>query len=240
MCQQVSHPQVEYAAPALHAPAKPYGVETRVSEGSSTSAESENAPFSPSLRAPSSKLHRTNATPSTGASAPSTSDMHLVAESPLSPTLAARRQDVPAPSFLESKTTSGIWSHIPTPLADRPTQYRPMPIIDFESTANAADRSWADETEDEFPVVRAKEVVGEKKEEWRKVDRAKKGKGVRTTKTAPPVRSERGSEGEAKRRVTSRARRIAAPAPKEKSLSRGPSQSRSESPDPLDLLSPPQ
>uniref|UniRef100_A0A0K3CQZ3 BY PROTMAP: gi/342319148/gb/EGU11098.1/ Pol-like protein [Rhodotorula glutinis ATCC 204091] n=1 Tax=Rhodotorula toruloides TaxID=5286 RepID=A0A0K3CQZ3_RHOTO len=121
MRQQVSHLPDEYAAPALHASAKSDGVETRVSEGPSSIAETENAPFSPSFHAPASKLYRTSTTPSTGASALSTSDMVLVGESPLSPTLAARRQEDPAPSFLESETTSGFWSHNPTPLDKRPT-----------------------------------------------------------------------------------------------------------------------
>ncbi|KAL7336317.1 hypothetical protein BJY59DRAFT_67952 [Rhodotorula toruloides] len=137
MRQQVSHPQVEYAPPALHAPAKSDGVETRVSKEPSTFAETRDAPHLPLLCAPSNNPYRTDLTPSTGASAPSTSDTLLVAESPLSPTLAARRQS-PLP-FLESETTSGIWTHVPTPLADRPTQYRAMPIINFESMASEAD-----------------------------------------------------------------------------------------------------
>ncbi|EGU12008.1 Pol-like protein [Rhodotorula toruloides ATCC 204091] len=111
MRQQVSHPQVEYAPPALHAPAKSSGVEARVSEDPSPLAETKDAPFSPSLQAPTNDLYRTDSTPLTGASAPSTSGMNLVGESPLSPTIAARRQDHPTPSYLESEFTSGIWSH---------------------------------------------------------------------------------------------------------------------------------
>ncbi|BGP11035.1 hypothetical protein JCM10049v2_006932 [Rhodotorula toruloides] len=191
MRQQVCHPPIAYAAPTLHAPAKSDGVESRVSEDPSPIAEPGNAPLSPSLRAPTDDLYRTDSTPSTGASAPSTSDMVLAGKSPLSPTLAARRQ-TPA-SFLESESTSGIWSHIPTPLAHRPTQYCPMPLIDFEPSSEA-DGSWADQTKEEFPVAKAKEEVGEKKEEWRKVIWVKKGKEVRTTKTAAPAQSQQGSE----------------------------------------------
>ncbi|GAA6043786.1 hypothetical protein NBRC10512_004513 [Rhodotorula toruloides] len=182
---------------------------------------------------------------SAGASAPSTSDMILVGNSPLSPTLAACRQSLkkdkifpslfPAfasfyPGFLllptASETTSGIWSHVPTPLANRPTQYRPMPIVDFEPTTSeaegGADRSWADKTEAEFPIAKAKEEGGEKKEESRKVDRSKKGKEGKATRATLLAKNERGNEGEAKRSVPPRARRIVAPAQKEKSLPREP------------------
>ncbi|BGP32996.1 hypothetical protein JCM10296v2_004785 [Rhodotorula toruloides] len=75
------------------------GIEARVSEDSSFSPDSRNAPASPALRA-SPITNHLDATPSTGASAPSTSDLVLVVESPLSSTLAARRQEAPAPSFL--------------------------------------------------------------------------------------------------------------------------------------------
>ncbi|PRQ72333.1 hypothetical protein AAT19DRAFT_9672 [Rhodotorula toruloides] len=222
MRQQVSHLPDEYAAPALHASAKSDGVETRVSEGPSSIAETENAPFSPSFHAPASKLYRTSTTPSTGASALSTSDMVLVGESPLSPTLAARRQEDPAPSFLESETTSGFWSHNPTPLDKRPTQYRPMPIIDFKPSLDEADRLWAVKTKEEFPMMKGKkeetrnELKGEKrqKEEGKKIDRSKEGKAEKTTGAATQRRGEQGVDVEVKRKVTTRARRLAAPVPK--------------------------
>ncbi|GAA6032095.1 hypothetical protein NBRC10512_000404, partial [Rhodotorula toruloides] len=242
MRQQVSHPQVEYAAPALHAPAKSDGVETRVSEEPSPSAEPKDAPHLPSLHAPTNNPYRIDLTPSTGASASSTSNMLLVGDSPLSPTLAARRQS-PSP-FLEFDTTSGIWSHVPTPLVDRPTQYRTMPIIDFESTPSEADKSWADETEEAFPVAKVvasmnkKERKGEKSEEeekgWKKVEKGK----LRKTKPLPPA-TKRASDGkEEGKRMATRARRIVQPKT-EAFLRTKPSQSRPESPDPLDLLFPP-
>ncbi|GAA6058148.1 hypothetical protein NBRC10513_004921 [Rhodotorula toruloides] len=205
----------------------------------------ENTPFLPSLRAPSTELYRTKATLSTGASAPSTSDMHLIAESPLSPTIAARHQDAPAPSFPESEPTSGIWLHIPLPCPDplTPTQYAKMPIIEFELTSSEADMSWAGETEEAFSMVtnvREKEKEGEEREgeekEWRRAGKAK----VRETKP-PPVatRGASGGRGLEGKRTTSRARRVVRPKTKE-ILRTKPSQSRSESPDPLDLLSPTQ
>ncbi|KAJ8294879.1 putative RNA-directed DNA polymerase from transposon BS [Rhodotorula toruloides] len=219
MRQQVSHPPVEYAAPALHAPAMSDGVETRVSEEHSPSAEPKNAPLSPSLHAPTNNLYRTDLTPSTGASAPSTSDMNIAGESPLSPTLAARRQETPAPTYPESESTSGIWSHIPTPLADRQTQYRPMPIIEFKSTASETDRSWADQTEEEFPMpavmtsgkasgkAREDEEREEEEKGWKKV-----GKG-KTRETRPPAAAAKGaSDGkDESRKMTTRARRVAQP-----------------------------
>ncbi|BGO91184.1 hypothetical protein NBRC10512v2_003452 [Rhodotorula toruloides] len=219
MRQQVSHPPVEYAAPALHAPAMSDGVETRVSEEHSPSAEPKNAPLSPSLHAPTNNLYRTDLTPSTGASAPSTSDMNIAGESPLSPTLAARRQETPAPTYPESESTSGIWSHIPTPLADRQTQYRPMPIIEFKSTASETDRSWADQTEEEFPMpavmtsgkasgkAREDEAREEEEKGWKKV-----GKG-KTRETRPPAAAAKGaSDGkDESRKMTTRARRVAQP-----------------------------
>ncbi|BGO91185.1 hypothetical protein NBRC10512v2_003453 [Rhodotorula toruloides] len=195
------------------------GVETRVSEEHSPSAEPKNAPLSPSLHAPTNNLYRTDLTPSTGASAPSTSDMNIAGESPLSPTLAARRQETPAPTYPESESTSGIWSHIPTPLADRQTQYRPMPIIEFKSTASETDRSWADQTEEEFPMpavmtsgkasgkAREDEAREEEEKEWKKV-----GKG-KTRETRPPAAAAKGaSDGkDESRKMTTRARRVAQP-----------------------------
>ncbi|EMS18075.1 uncharacterized protein RHTO_07069 [Rhodotorula toruloides NP11] len=244
MRQQVSHPQVEYAPPALHAPAKSDGVETRVSKEPSTFAETRDAPHLPLLCAPSNNPYRTDLTPSTGASAPSTSDTLLVAESPLSPTLAARRQS-PLP-FLESETTSGIWTHVPTPLADRPTQYRAMPIINFESMASEADKSWAVETEEAFPMTRSEskeerrepEVEGGEVDGWKKVEKSRKGKETATRATST-AKGEQGKKKGAKGKVLSRARRVAVLAPK-KELRTKESQSRPESPDPLDLLSPSQ
>ncbi|GAA6045617.1 hypothetical protein NBRC10513_005035 [Rhodotorula toruloides] len=172
--------------------------------------------------------------------------MHLVAKSPISPTLAARRQDPPVPSFLKSETTSGIWSHVPTPLADRPAQYRPMPIIDFKSTASDADVSWADETEEAFPSTRTeltkerKEAKGEggAEEKWRNVERLRKGKEA-STRTTAAAKGERDETKGVKGKVLSRARRVAAPVPKME-LRAKEGQSRPEFPDPLDLLSPPQ
>ncbi|BGO99550.1 hypothetical protein JCM10021v2_003225 [Rhodotorula toruloides] len=207
--------------------------------------QTKDAPFSPSLQAPTNDLYRTDSTPLTGASAPSTSGMNLVGESPLSPTIAARRQDHPTPSYLESEFTSGIWSHVPTPLHERPTQYRPMRIIDFKSTTSEADRSWADETEAEFPSTRT-EAKKEKTEEgneggeekkWKKVEKSRKGKA--STRATTAAQGERAGEEGAKGKVMSRARQVAVPAAKEE-LRTKESQSRSESPDPLDLLSPSQ
>ncbi|BGP74074.1 RasGAP protein [Rhodotorula toruloides] len=213
---------------------------------SAGATETKDTPGSPSLHAPTNDLYRVDSTPSTGASAPSTSDMVLVAESPLSPKLVTRRKEAPSPSSLNSEPTSGFWSHVPTPLSERPTQYRPMPIIDFEPTSSEVDKSWVDKTEETFPVVRTdrkedrreSEGEGGKEEKWKKVEKARKGKeaSLRTTTAAQGERvGKEGAEGE----VRSRARRVAAPAPKEE-LRAKESQSRPESPDPLDFLSPPQ
>ncbi|EMS22840.1 reverse transcriptase [Rhodotorula toruloides NP11] len=156
-----------------------------------------NAPVSPSRRAQTTTNHHIDATPSTGASAPSTSNMNLADDSPLSPTLAARRQDASAPPYLESEPTSGIWSHIPSPLADRPTQYRAMPIIEFESTPSEANQSWADETEKAFPTSKAAVVTSGKRreseeeksegKEWRTVGK------VKTRVPKPPPVTARGA-----------------------------------------------
>uniref|UniRef100_A0A0K3CPZ3 BY PROTMAP: gi/342318905/gb/EGU10861.1/ Pol-like protein [Rhodotorula glutinis ATCC 204091] n=2 Tax=Rhodotorula toruloides TaxID=5286 RepID=A0A0K3CPZ3_RHOTO len=93
-------------------------LKARVSEDSSCSAETKDTPGSPSLHAPTNDLYRVDSTPSTGASAPSTSDMVLVAESPLSPKLVTRRKEAPSPSSLNSEPTSGFWSHVAVELGD--------------------------------------------------------------------------------------------------------------------------
>ncbi|GAA6057998.1 hypothetical protein NBRC10513_007307 [Rhodotorula toruloides] len=177
-------------------------------------------------QAPSNKLHRIDSTPSTGASAPSTSDMILVGESRLSPTLAARRQQSPPSPSLEP--SSPFWTRIPRPrpeLPTPPTQYANMPIIDFESTASEVDRLWADETKEAFPVGRTdqkeerreSEGEGGREEKWKKVEKVRKGKETLTRTTTATQGKCVGKEG-AKGEVRSRARRVAAPAPKEEEL----------------------
>ncbi|PRQ75698.1 hypothetical protein AAT19DRAFT_13755 [Rhodotorula toruloides] len=86
-------------------------------------SQTELKPASPLLCAPSNNLYRTGLTPSTGASALSTSDMILMGESPLSPTLAARRQQLPPSTALEP--SSPIMTRVPmTPLEDAGDQFR--------------------------------------------------------------------------------------------------------------------
>ncbi|GAA6058305.1 hypothetical protein NBRC10513_006940 [Rhodotorula toruloides] len=185
--------------------------------------KTKDAPFSPLLRASPNKIYRIDSTPSTGASALSTSDMVLVGESPLSPILATRRQEEPAPSFLDSESTSGIWSHIPTPLGDRATQYSKMLIISFEPTLSEAERSWSDETKEVFPLARTerkkeeeREAEGEGGEEdrWKKVEKSRKGREA-PARTMTTAKGEQGEKTGAKGKVLSRARQVAVPAPKE-------------------------
>ncbi|GAA6058008.1 hypothetical protein NBRC10513_007311 [Rhodotorula toruloides] len=175
--QQVSPPPSEYAAPTLHAPAKSSGVEARVSEDTPSPAEMEDAPASPSLHAPPSNIHHINTTPSTGASAPSTSDMHISTASPSSPTLATRhhQQAPPTPSF---ESSSPFWTHVPTPQPDPPlpTAYAQMPEIEFSPTG---EKSWAEQTDEDLPFVE----VGRKTR--RMVAREERERGeVKKTRTA--------------------------------------------------------